>query len=81
MFEPMEEPKNPFGPDFSVEAIVRSFPDMVAEIIDVFAGVDPRAVTATVLDHSQVDFPRVVEALDDWFGEIADPYADEDGDA
>jgi hypothetical protein len=55
--------------------------NLAADIQDVFLNLDPRAITATVLDHRQVDFPRVVEALDDWFGEIADPYADEDGEA
>lgn len=78
MREPMEEPKNPFGPDFSIEAIVRNFPEMVDEIIQVFTDLDLRQITCTVLDHRQVDMPRVIEALDDWFGEIADPYADED---
>jgi hypothetical protein len=74
----MDEPKNPYGPDYSIEAIVRNFPEMVDEIIQVFTDLDPREITRTVLDHRQVDMPRAIEALDDWFGEIADPYADED---
>ncbi|MER6249354.1 hypothetical protein [Streptomyces griseorubiginosus] len=52
-----------------------------ADVVDVFLLLDPREITATVLDHRQVDFPTAVAALDSWFGEIADPYADEDGQA
>jgi hypothetical protein len=52
--------------------------DLAEQIQDVFLNLDPRAITKTVLDHRQVDMPRAIEALDDWFGEIADPYADED---
>lgn len=78
MREPMDEPKNPFGPDFSIEAITRNFPEMVAEITDLFDGLDYEALFNTVLDHRQVDFPIAVRALDDVLGEIPVPHTDED---
>jgi hypothetical protein len=59
---------------------VLEWPDLAADIVEIFTyGPDEiRAITATVLDHRQIDMPRAIEALDDVFGEIADPYADED---
>jgi hypothetical protein len=65
-----EAPSLPFPVELDAETI--------AAITDVFTAIDPREMTKTVLDHRQVDMPRAIEALDDVFGEIADPYADED---
>jgi len=76
----MDELKNPFGPDFSIAAITRNFPEMVAEITDLFDALDYQALFNTVLDHRQVDLPIVIRALDDVLGEIPVPYADEDED-
>jgi hypothetical protein len=64
--------------EWSAAAVAQCNPDLYADIVDVFMLLDPREITKTVLDHRQVDMPRAIEALDDWFGEIADPYADED---
>lgn len=64
--------------DWSATGVTMTHPVLVADIEDVFAYLDPREITRTVLDHRQVDMPRAIEALDDVFGEIYDPYADED---
>jgi hypothetical protein len=76
----MDEPKNPFGPDFSIEAITRNFPGMVAEITDLFTGLDYQALFNTVLDHRQVDLPVAIRALDDVLGEIPVPFPSDDED-
>lgn len=54
-------------------------PLLVADIEDHFASVDLRDLTKTVLDNAQVPALYVTEALDDMFGDVADPYAKEDG--
>lgn len=64
--------------EWSAAAVAQNDPDLYADVTDLFLLIDPREITASVLDHRQVDMVRAVEALDDWFGEIADPYADED---
>ncbi|MFC9891546.1 hypothetical protein [Streptomyces pilosus] len=64
--------------EWSAAAVAQNNPDLYADVTDLFLLIDPREITASVLDHRQVDMVRAVEALDDWFGEIADPYADED---
>ncbi len=54
--------------------------DLADQIQDVFLNLDPRAITRDVLDHTEGSKPKLamVLLLDDWFGQIADPYADED---
>lgn len=79
MREPMDEPKNPYGPDYSVAAITRNFPEMVAEITDLFESLDYQALFNTVLDHRQVDLPIAIRALDDVLGEIPVPDSDGEG--
>lgn len=64
--------------EWSAAAVAQNDPDLYADVTDLFLLLDPREITATVLDHRQVDMVRAVEALDDWFGDLADPYADED---
>jgi hypothetical protein len=66
--------------EWTADALISTDPELAAEIVDTFLELDPREITKTVLDHRQVDMPRAIAALDDWFGEIADPYADEDDD-
>lgn len=78
MREPMDEPKNPYGPDFSVEAITRNFPEMVAEITDLFDSLDPIEITDKVIRDRQADLAAVAQTLDDLFGDIPYPYAEED---
>ncbi|MEW2402157.1 hypothetical protein [Streptomyces sp. NPDC046862] len=52
--------------------------DLAGDLTDLFTGLDPREMNRTVMDHREVDLMTAVQALDDVFGEIADPYADED---
>lgn len=65
--------------DWSATSFTLEHPALVADIEDLYAELDPREMTRTVLDDRQVDMPRVIEALDDVYGDIYDPYADEDG--
>lgn len=64
--------------DFSAAAVAQYNPDLYADVTDVFLLLDPREITATVLDHRQVDLLYAIQALDDVYGEVVDPYADED---
>ena len=64
--------------EFSAAAVAQYDPDLYSDVIDVFMLLDPREITRTVLDHRQVDMLYAVQALDDVYGEVADPYADED---
>lgn len=54
-------------------------PLLVADVEDLFAGLDLRVLTKAVLDNAQAPALFVTEALDDMFGDVADPYAKEDG--
>jgi hypothetical protein len=60
------------------DAFLADHTEMAADLTDLFLDLDPREINRTVLDRREVDFPTAVRALDDVFGEIADPYADED---
>jgi hypothetical protein len=62
------------------DAFAADHADMAADLVDLFCDLDPREMNKVVLDHREVDLPTTVRALDDVFGEIADPYADEDDD-
>ena len=64
--------------EWSAAAITEKNSDLVAEITDLFTDLDPREVTKQVLDDAQANNLTVNRALDAFFGEIADPYADED---
>jgi hypothetical protein len=55
-------------------------PLLVADIEDYFAGLDLRVLTKQVLDNAQAPAFLVNQAMDAMFGEVADPYAAEDGD-
>lgn len=69
------------GDEWTAPAVAIRETDLYASVLDAFADLDLVQLTRTVLDHRQVDLHVAVAALDDWFGEIADSYADEDGDA
>ena len=68
------------GGEWSAGAVAQCSPDLYDEVVDVFTGLDPRANTRDVLDYTEGSKPKLARVLllDDWFGEIADPYADED---
>lgn len=64
--------------EWTAEALVTTDPELAAEILDLFLNLDPREINRKVLDHREVDLLTAARALDDLFGEIVDPYADED---
>lgn len=64
--------------EWTAAAVAHRFPELYAEITDGFLLIDPREITKDVLDHPLVDAIYVIQALDDVYGEVADPYAAED---
>jgi hypothetical protein len=64
--------------EWSAAAVAQNDPDLYADVTDLFLLLDPRTVTKQVLDDAHADNLTVNRALDAFFGEIADPYADED---
>ncbi|MFJ6069074.1 hypothetical protein ACIQHU_39295 [Streptomyces tendae] len=66
--------------EWSAAAVAQNDPDLYADVTDVFMLLDPREITKTVLDDRQVDMLYAAQALDDVYGDVHDPYADEDGD-
>ncbi|MBE4790250.1 hypothetical protein [Streptomyces caniscabiei] len=66
------------GAEWSAGAVAQCYPDLYDDIVDLFTSLDPRQITDQVMRDREVDFRSAVASLDDWFGEIADPYADED---
>ncbi|RSN50505.1 hypothetical protein DMH12_24795 [Streptomyces sp. WAC 04229] len=66
--------------EWSAAAVAHKNPQLYADVTDLFLLLDPREITRTVLDHRQVDMLYAVQALDDMYGDVHDPYADEDGD-
>ncbi len=81
----MEQPGFEFirSGEFSAAAVAQYNPDLYADVTDILTIVDPQQVqdiSDSVLDHRQVNIMRVIEALDDVFGHLPSPYADEDDD-
>ncbi|MEV4975544.1 hypothetical protein [Streptomyces scopuliridis] len=62
------------------ETVTDLHPAGIAEIEDLFDAIDLRDLTTAVHDDRQTDNLLVLQALDDLFGDVYDPYADEDGD-
>ncbi len=60
----------------------REYGNLAGQIADVltFDEAKAREVQASVIDRRGVDLLTALEAIDDVLGDIADPYADEDGD-
>lgn len=72
--------------EFSPGAVAQHSPDLWDAVNDLFFDFDLKAITAGVLDHRQTDMMRVIEAVDDWFGDIPDRtlmglYGDDEGEA
>ncbi|MFC9497616.1 hypothetical protein [Streptomyces sp. NPDC056982] len=51
---------------------------LAAQMAEVFDDIDPRTMQATVLDHRAVDAPDAIRVIDEVFGDLSDPLADED---
>ena len=64
--------------EWTATEVANRHPDLFFDVVEIFVLLDPRTVQASVLDHRQADFPRVIEAIDDLFGDLTDPLADED---
>lgn len=60
-------------------AVAQNNPDVYAVVEGVLRTLDLVAITKDVLDDPQAHPLTVTLALDSWFGAIADPMADEDG--
>lgn len=69
--------------EFSAAAVAQCYPDLYADVTDVFMLLDPTVISKQVLDDVHADNLTVNRALDDLFGDITDPtladlYGDED---
>ncbi|WP_228981459.1 hypothetical protein [Streptomyces sp. DH12] len=53
-------------------------PQLAADLADAYAALDPRTITKDVLDDPHTAPIQVIAALDDIYGDVFDPYADED---
>ncbi|MFD7995488.1 hypothetical protein [Streptomyces mexicanus] len=63
---------------WSAAAVAQNDPHLYAQVVEAFADVDPRTVTANVMNDRHASCASVIQALDDVFGDYPDPYADED---
>lgn len=64
--------------EWSAAAVAQNDPDLYADVTDLFAELDPIEITDKVIRDRQADLPDVAHLLDDLFGDIPYPYADED---
>ncbi|MFI8792670.1 hypothetical protein [Streptomyces sp. NPDC055105] len=69
------------GDEWTATAVADREPDLYLDVVEISLLLDPRTVQASVLDHRQTEFLRVIEAIDDVFGDLSDPLADEDEEA
>ncbi|MGE5594702.1 MAG: hypothetical protein ACM3UP_02110 [Methanocella sp.] len=67
------------GDEWTAAALAFRHPNLYAEVLDSLDGLDLIALTKDVLDDPQASPLKVTLALDSWFGQVADPSADEDG--
>ena len=66
--------------DFTVAAVAQCYPDLYADVTDVFMLLDPvDIVDQTIRDrHQQTSLTSLLQILDDLYGEIPYPFAEED---
>jgi hypothetical protein len=64
--------------EWSAAAVAQCYPDLYADVTDLFAALDPIEITDKVIRDRQADLPDVAQLLDELFGDIPYPYADED---
>lgn len=67
-----------YGEGLSADEFRTQHEDLADQLTGLFNDIDPRDMTDAALKDPKVENMRVIAALDDVFGEIADPYADED---
>lgn len=64
--------------EWSAAAVAQCNPDLYAQVTDVFMLLDPIKITDQVIRDRQASLADVAEGLDEMFGDIPYPYADED---
>lgn len=64
--------------EWSAAAVAQCNPDLYADVTDLFDTLDPIDITDKVIRDRQADLPDVTQLLDELFGDIPYPYADED---
>lgn len=66
--------------EWSAAAVAHNDTDLWDQVNDAFAELDHRAITKDVLDETKGSKLKLAKTLllDEWFGDIADAYADED---
>lgn len=76
----MEQPQFeqiPSG-EWSAAAVAQYDPELYAQVTDVFLLLDPIEITDKVIRDRQADLPDVTQILDELYGDVPYPYADED---
>jgi hypothetical protein len=63
---------------WSAAEVAETEPDLYADVTDLFAELDPIEITDKVIRDRQASLPDVAHLLDDLFGDIPYPYAEED---
>jgi hypothetical protein len=76
----MQQPEIEMIPsgEWSAAAVAQNDPQLYADVTDLFAELDPIEITDKVIRDRKADLPEVAHLLDDLFGDIPYPYADED---
>ena len=76
----MEQPEFETIPsgDFSAAAVAQCNPDLYAQVTDLFLLLDPIEITDQVIRDRQASLADVAQRLDEMYGDIPYPYADED---
>ncbi|MGV9891710.1 hypothetical protein [Streptomyces sp. NPDC003395] len=64
--------------EWSAAAVAQCNPDLYAQVTDTYLLLDPIEITDKVIRDRQADLPDVAQLLDELYGHIPYPYADED---
>jgi hypothetical protein len=64
--------------DFSAAAIAQHNPDLYAQVTDIFMLLDPIDITDAAMRDRQASLSDVSRVLDELYGDVPYPYADED---
>jgi hypothetical protein len=59
-------------------AVAQNYPDLYADVTDVFMLLDPIEITDTVIRDREASLADVSQTLDELFGDVPYPYDDED---
>ena len=64
--------------EWSAAAVAKSDPDLYADVSDLFASLDPIEITDKVIRDREADLAGVAQVLDELYGDVPYPYAEED---